>query len=115
MTLGFEIAYEEFIGNWGTEPINASLDDSHNRVDYTEEGGFYVFSRRSLIFFETFMTSGCFFSLGGLTLWHAKLIHAGQTSIEAHINLSETKRLAQRLISFLTSSSWRWPYLGHHL
>jgi hypothetical protein len=31
--------------------------------------------------------------LGGLTAWHAKLISKGETSIEAHINRNETKRL----------------------
>jgi len=94
MVCGAEIAYQEFIGNWGLES-NTTMDISNQPRYYTEEGGFYVFSKRSLIFFETFMTSGCFFSLGGLTLWHAKLIHAGQTSIEAHINRSETQRLAE--------------------
>lgn len=33
-------------------------------------------------------------ALGTLTIWHAKLIRRGETSIEAHINASETKRLA---------------------
>ena len=31
--------------------------------------------------------------LGALTLWHAKLITQGETSIEAHVNRAETKRL----------------------
>lgn len=29
-------------------------------------------------------------------MWHAKLIYRGETSIEAHINSKETKRLAKR-------------------
>lgn len=33
-------------------------------------------------------------ALGLLTMWHAKLIYRGETSIEAHINAKETKRLA---------------------
>merc|ERR1711953_1431315 len=53
-----------------------------------------VFTRRSLIFFEAFISSGCFLALGGLCAWHARLINAGQTSIEAHINRSEEKRFA---------------------
>ena len=31
--------------------------------------------------------SGTFVALGGLTLWHARLIHAGQTSIEVFFTL----------------------------
>lgn len=33
-------------------------------------------------------------ALGSLTIWHVKLIKRGETSIESHINMSETKRLA---------------------
>lgn len=33
-------------------------------------------------------------ALGLLTMWHAKLIYRGETSIEAHINAKETKRLS---------------------
>ena len=86
MLLGFEIFWEEFIGHWG-------------ETDRQPEPGFMVFNRRALIFYVTFMTSGTlvcssiiyknlchasgtFVALGGLTLWHARLIHAGQTSIE---------------------------------
>lgn len=32
-------------------------------------------------------------ALGSLTIWHLKLIRRGETSIEAHINKSETRRL----------------------
>lgn len=35
-------------------------------------------------------------ALGALTFWHAVLISRGETSIERHINLKETKRLAKR-------------------
>lgn len=34
------------------------------------------------------------FALGALAIWHGRLIRSGETSIEAHINKSETKRLA---------------------
>jgi palmitoyltransferase len=37
-----------------------------------------------------------FIALGALTLWHARLIGRGETSIEANINKAETKRLAAR-------------------
>lgn len=35
-------------------------------------------------------------ALGLLTIWHGKLIYYGESSIEAHINASETKRLAAK-------------------
>ena len=34
-----------------------------------------------MIFYEAFIITGTFFLLGGLMLWHAKLIHQGETSI----------------------------------
>jgi len=90
MLFGFEIAWEEFIVQWG--------------VQRNEEPVLLGINRRALVFYETFMTTGCFFTLGGLTLWHAKLIQAGQTSIEAHINRSETQRLAE------LGKTYRNPY-----
>jgi hypothetical protein len=35
-------------------------------------------------------------ALGALTMWHARLISRGETSIEANINKAETKRLAEK-------------------
>jgi palmitoyltransferase len=35
-------------------------------------------------------------ALGSLTLWHARLISRGETSIEANINKAEKKRLAEK-------------------
>jgi len=78
MTFGFEVFYEEFVETWGKE--GTGVDG--NLTDKYPDGGLGVFSRRSLVFYETFLTSACFITLGGLTLWHARLIHAGQTSIE---------------------------------
>lgn len=40
-------------------------------------------------------------ALGLLTVWHCKLIKRGETSIEAHINVSETKRLAKTGTTFI--------------
>ena len=51
-----------------------------------EESAFSLLSTRSLVLFQALVTSGCFLVLGGLALWHAKLISRGETSIEAHIN-----------------------------
>ena len=75
MVFGFEILYNELFGEKTTvDPV------------------FSLFSERSMIIYEAFLTTGCFLCLGGLTLWHAKLITNGETSIEAHINVSERKR-----------------------
>lgn len=47
------------------------------------------------IVFMAFLTLSVIFSLGSLSIWHGKLISRGETSIEAHINRSETQRLAK--------------------
>ncbi|XP_043209339.1 palmitoyltransferase ZDHHC16B-like isoform X2 [Amphibalanus amphitrite] len=49
--------------------------------------------RRFFILFESLVSLGIFLALGGLSVWHGKLITRGETSIEAHINAKETKRL----------------------
>ena len=76
MVFGFEIFYDEV---------------KNGIASTTEE--FNLTERRNMIFFLAFIITGTFFILGGLMLWHAKLIHFGETSIEALINKSETKRL----------------------
>lgn len=45
---------------------------------------------------EAVLLLGVLIALGALTLWHARLISRGETSIEANINKAETKRLAER-------------------
>jgi len=69
-----------------------------------EDTKFSLLSRRSLILFQALVTTGCFVVLGGLTVWHAKLISKGETSIEAHINRSETRRLR------LQGKTYKNPY-----
>ena len=85
MTFGFEVFYEEFVEHWWGETGSRRL-----LMKYPNQN-IWVFSRRSLIFFEAFMTSACFLSLGGLCLWHARLITAGQTSIEVSPTLHPTE------------------------
>jgi len=48
------------------------------------------------LWFETSLVPGVLIALGSLTLWHARLISRGETSIEANINKAETKRLAEK-------------------
>ncbi|XP_014853463.1 PREDICTED: probable palmitoyltransferase ZDHHC16 isoform X1 [Poecilia mexicana] len=45
------------------------------------------------IIFLWVLTSSVAVALGGLTLWHAKLISRGETSVERHINCKEARRL----------------------
>jgi palmitoyltransferase len=75
MLFGIEIFYDEVMNKEGKDEQFQLLDE------------------RNLIFYEAFVITGTFFILGGLMLWHAKMIHNGETSIEAHINQSEVKRL----------------------
>ncbi|KAF4531438.1 hypothetical protein B566_EDAN004208 [Ephemera danica] len=49
---------------------------------------------RTCLIFTALVVVGVFVALGSLTIWHARLISRGETSIEAHINASEIKRLA---------------------
>lgn len=43
--------------------------------------------------YMTLLVTAVFMALGTLMMWHARLISRGETSIEAHINKAETKRL----------------------
>jgi len=82
-----------FLMAFGAEVL---YDEIFLREEYLRpEPGLFSISRRTMIFYESFFTTSCFLCLGALLLWHAKLIHRGQTSVEAHINASETKRLAE--------------------
>ena len=115
MILGFEILwYEVFPYNNQDEELQLEPGGMHNVTSQehmydldppSAEEQFSLFSRRSLIMYETFVTSGCFLVLGGLCIWHARLISRGETSIEAHINQSERKRLRE-----LGNKPYRNPY-----
>ena len=98
MVFGFEILWDEvFPAIDGDQQAQNSTPPHVNGTseldEEVEEEPFYLFSRHNLIMYETFIVTGCFVVLGGLTLWHAKLITLGETSIEAHINRAETRRL----------------------
>uniref|UniRef100_A0A1A8K0J8 Palmitoyltransferase n=1 Tax=Nothobranchius kuhntae TaxID=321403 RepID=A0A1A8K0J8_NOTKU len=58
------------------------------------------------IIFLWVLTSSVAVALGGLTLWHARLINKGETSVERHINNKEAKRLKEM------GKVFRSPY--HH-
>lgn len=95
------IDYKETMDNG----ISSENDSNIDTLNEQPEEEFFLFSRRSLIMFETFITTGCFLVLGGLCIWHGKLISRGETSIEAHINQSERKRLKE-----LGDKPYRNPY-----
>ena len=99
MILGFEILWHEVFPETTINDLEVNEDlanetnssSNNNPKDELKEE-FSLFSRHSLIMYESFITTGCFLVLGGLCIWHAKLISRGETSIEAHINRSERKR-----------------------
>ena len=113
MIFGFEILwYEVFpsdtISEEGAVQTNMAMKnntDNSDSLSFQNAESFSLFARRSLIMFETFVTTGCFFVLGGLCTWHGRLISRGETSIEAHINRSERKRLKE-----LGNKPYRNPY-----
>uniref|UniRef100_A0A6M2DX66 Palmitoyltransferase n=1 Tax=Xenopsylla cheopis TaxID=163159 RepID=A0A6M2DX66_XENCH len=59
---------------------------------------------RRAVLFMALINTAVLFALGGLSFWHGRLISKGETSIEANINKSETKRLA------LQGKQYRNPY-----
>lgn len=52
-------------------------------------------SKRRCIVYMVLINLSVLIALGSLSYWHYNLIRKGETSIEAHINKMETKRLAQ--------------------
>lgn len=71
------------------------VDPTNEAIEQSEANLHRIFMRRSLTFMA-FINVAVVIALGLLTLWHAKLIYRGETSIEAHINSKETKRLAAK-------------------
>lgn len=59
----------------------------------TSDDGSYTMGRRRAIIFMATTNVTAVLALGALTIWHAKLITRGETSIEALINQEETERL----------------------
>lgn len=57
----------------------------------------------SLIMFEFLLCSASTVALGALLLWHIRLIHYAETSIEVHTNRAEARRhRKKRLVSVLS-------------
>ncbi|XP_069940744.1 palmitoyltransferase ZDHHC16 isoform X1 [Cherax quadricarinatus] len=75
----------------GTVGSPVLLEPPEEEMDIERRNYWYRFS----IMYSGMLTTGAFFSLGGLATWHGRLISRGETSIEAHINQRETERLAK--------------------
>ncbi|XP_044763315.1 palmitoyltransferase ZDHHC16 [Coccinella septempunctata] len=55
----------------------------------------YEPSKRRCVVYMVLINLSVLIALGSLSYWHYNLIRKGETSIEAHINKTETKRLAE--------------------
>ncbi|GAB1600488.1 palmitoyltransferase ZDHHC16-like [Argonauta hians] len=71
----------------GTSVKRTPSTQAFNQLSYIDQ--IYHHS----IIFVFFLGSGVVVALGILSLWHARLISRGETSIEYHINKNEKKRL----------------------
>ncbi|XP_071525564.1 palmitoyltransferase ZDHHC16B isoform X2 [Panulirus ornatus] len=93
----------------GTVGSPVLLEPSEEETERERRNYWYRFS----IMYTGMLTTGVFFSLGGLATWHGRLISRGETSIEAHINKKETERLAKisqiykNPYDFGMSENWR--------
>ncbi|KAK2585866.1 hypothetical protein KPH14_010460 [Odynerus spinipes] len=110
MIFGIEIAYQEFfpaqeaeldghpvrINNSEIIPVAESLDhlSKEEIAEIAKQAAENKEKewRRRLIFFAALICVATFTALGALTWWHAGLITRGETSIEARINSTETKK-----------------------
>ncbi|XP_013882961.1 probable palmitoyltransferase ZDHHC16 isoform X1 [Austrofundulus limnaeus] len=72
-----------------------SAVESYNQTPPPDQS-FKESTAHKCIIFLWVLTSTVAVALGGLTLWHARLINRGETSVERHINRKETKRLRER-------------------
>ncbi|KAK7072849.1 Palmitoyltransferase zdhhc16 [Halocaridina rubra] len=97
----------------GTTGVPVPIEPSKEEMETERQHYWYRFA----IMYSGMLTTGVFFSLGGLALWHARLVSRGETSIEAHINKKETERLSKinqiyhNPYSFGTKENWR-HFLG---
>lgn len=70
-------------------------------------------TRRRALWFMAITNVAVVIALGSLCTWHAKLITRGETSVEAHINEAERKRLLQQKriyinpYNFGTKKNWK--------
>nr|XP_027229278.1 palmitoyltransferase ZDHHC16-like [Penaeus vannamei] len=93
----------------GTTGIPVPLETPEEEQSKQRKNYWYRFA----IMYTGMLTTGVFFSLGGLATWHGRLISNGETSIEAHINRKETERLSKinqvykNPYDFGTTENWK--------
>lgn len=73
--------------------VDDGLAPAHHDLPVPQEYSSNAAKHRAIIFMAL-INVATLFALGALTSWHSSLITRGETSIEAHINKSETKRLS---------------------
>ncbi|KAL1122961.1 hypothetical protein AAG570_003285 [Ranatra chinensis] len=108
MVFGFDIAYTEvWIGEYSDDLVGYPVrfndseiipvpewDETSKRELPLDQVQPETQWRKGAIALMAFICSGAFAALTWLASWHARLITQGETSIEAHINKAETKRMA---------------------
>ncbi|XP_014477873.1 PREDICTED: probable palmitoyltransferase ZDHHC16 isoform X3 [Dinoponera quadriceps] len=110
MIFGVELAYEEFfpaqepeldghpvrLNNSEIIPMTESLDHltDEERAEIAKQAAENEAKewRRRLIIFAGLISVAASAAVGALTWWHAGLITRGETSIEAHINSTESQK-----------------------
>ncbi|XP_046387170.1 palmitoyltransferase ZDHHC16A isoform X2 [Ischnura elegans] len=111
---GFEIAYvevwldgeeyedgdvkeEEIIGHpvrIHNSVIIPVMDSGHGNSSFIKAKSETRDWKQTAIIYAALISTAVLMALGSLSIWHGRLITNGETSIEAHINRAETKRLA---------------------
>ncbi|XP_049827649.1 palmitoyltransferase ZDHHC16B [Schistocerca gregaria] len=93
--------------------LSSSLDEGKEEIHPKHQRSW----RKNCMLYMAFVNVGVLIALGSLMMWHARLITRGETSIEAHINKQETKRLAalnkvyRNPYNFGPRRNWRY-FLG---
>ncbi|XP_049812483.1 palmitoyltransferase ZDHHC16B isoform X3 [Schistocerca nitens] len=93
--------------------LSSSLDEGKEEIHPKHQRSW----RKNCMLYMAFVNVGVLIALGSLMMWHARLITRGETSIEAHINKQETKRLAalnkvyKNPYNFGPRRNWRY-FLG---
>ncbi|XP_023233186.1 palmitoyltransferase ZDHHC16-like [Centruroides sculpturatus] len=77
---------ETFIKEKYSTSITSTTVNNRSFVDYLYH---------ACLVYAALLCLGVFLAIGALTMWHARLITRGETSVEAHINKKERERLAK--------------------
>lgn len=123
--LGIWIAYEHWFGSESQErqllalsaaaaaaySSNASTAASENMIAAnvtSHPSQWWINFRHGCIVFECLSAGGVFAAVGGLMLWHVRLITKGETCVETYINAKERKRLQKKGHTFRSPFDNGW-------